>query len=786
IPQTVGQKLVLPQWDSPYDPETGIRTPTPWVSNPDNVKDFLETGHKITQNLALQGSSDNANFRLSFSNHDVKGTIPNTDLKKNTIALTAGYNVTKRLNVTGGATYIKNQSENIVENGYNGGNPMQSLGQWFGRQVNVENLRKYAGDIDPVTLYPMNWNHSYHDNPYWNMHNNTNSRDRDRIIGRLTINYKFTDWLNFDAIIGNDWYIEDRKQVQAHGTNGDRLGGFWAGSYRRNELNARSSLTVNKDFGTNLSLIASVGTEINKYDYQYHETNVSDLIIPDLYSVSNAAVPATTGLSETHTALHGVFGTVNLGFRDFLFLDLTGRNDWSSTLPVDNNSYFYPSASLGFVITEALGVQSNIFSYAKLRASYAEVGGTAGAYQLMGTYGASDPFGSQPSLSYTNTLPPLGLKPQRKKSLEFGADLKFLQNRLGIDATFYKENTINQILDIAISRATGFSSKTINAGNLQNQGVEMTLYANPVKTSDFSWNIMANWSANENKVIELYEDMRYLNLYSGSWHALVHARPDEEYGVLWGYDIVREHAKKVYYDDAETELSHIEYTGRPIITNDGLYIRTNARTNLGCVYPDWFGGINNAFSFKDFDFSFLIDFKKGGVVYSVTDWFGLYAGVLEATAATNDKGVNIREDPADGGGIKVDGVYGRVDTDGSIIYTDGQGNDVTTPVENSTYVLGQDFYHDYWAKTGLSVFDASFVKLREVALGYTFRNIPALQRVGIRGLSLQLLGRNLWIIHKNTPDIDPEIGMGAGNYVGVETNAIPSVRSMGFNVRVNF
>jgi len=786
IPQTVGQILVLPQWDSPYDPETGVRTPTPWVSRPDNIKNFFETGHRITQNLSLQGSSDVAHFRLSYSNMDVKGTMPNTDLKKNTVNLSAGYNVTRKLNVGGTVTYINNSSDNIVQNGYDAQNPMQSLGQWFGRQINTENLRKLAGVTDPITGFPMNWNHSYHNNPYWVLHKELNSRNRDRIIGNINMNYQFTDWLSFKSIIGTDWYIEDRSQITAKGDVEDREGHYWAGSYRRNEMTANGAFTFEKDFGENFSLLASLGGEINKYDYQYHSTSIPDLIVPDLYAVSNAAADATTGLSETHREYQSVFGNVNLGFSDFLFLDFTGRNDWSSTLPVDNNSYFYPSVSLGAVITEALGVQSDIFSYAKLRASYAEVGGSASPYQLMGTFDADNPFNGQPTLTYTNTIPPLGLKPQRKKSIELGADLKFLRNRLGLDVTLYKENTINQILNIAISRTTGFSSKTINAGNLQNKGVEVQLYASPVRTPDFNWDINVNWSANENLVVDLYEDMEYLYLYSGSWNAQIHARPGEKYGILWGYAIVRENQEKVYYDEAKTRLSHILYSGRPVVTTSGYYIRSNARTDLGCVYPDWFGGVNNAFQYKNVTASFLVDFRKGGVIYSITDWFGCYAGVLEKTAAVNDNGVNIREPVADGGGIKVEGVYGYVDANGDVQFTDADGNDVSSPVENTTYANASNFYHDYWGKNEVSVFDASFVKLREVTLGYTFRNLPALQRVGIQSLNLSLIGRNLWIIHKNTPDIDPEINMGAGNYVGMETNAIPSVRSMGFNVKVNF
>jgi len=787
--------LMIPQFDSPYDPETGIREATPWISHPGNIADdFFQTGHKRTVSLALAGATENSNFRLSLSNQDIAGTMPFTDLKKNTVQLNAGMDVTDRLNVSGGVTYISNKSDNIVEGGYNQGNPMQSIGQWFGRQVDVAYLRDNMEEIDPVTDYPVNWNHSYHDNPFWLLKYNTNSRNRDRIIGNINLNLDITDWLSFRAMAGNDWFVEDRAQRTAHGTNGDRLGGYGAQSSRRNELNANAMFTVNKDFGTDFNINGTIGTEYNHYDYQYHATGIADLIVPDLYAVSNAAVQATTGLTETHTELQSVFGTMSLGFRNYIFLDVTGRNDWSSTLPIDNNSYFYPSVSLGAVITEALDLQSNILSYAKIRGSYAEVGGTAGAYQLNGVYGSANPFNGQPSLSYTNTIPPLGLKPQNKQSLEFGGEFKFFNNRLGFDVTWYKENTINQIMSIAISRTTGFNSKRINAGNLQNMGVELQLYASPVETPNFSWDINLNWATNENKVIELLVDeetgeetLNYLYLYNASWNAQVHARPGEEYGILWGYAMVKENASPVYYDEAETQLSHWNYSGRYLINpNNGLYYRSNSRTNLGNVYPDWFGGVTNSFRYKDLTASFTVDFRKGGKIFSVTDWFGAYAGVLEKSAVLNDNGVNIREPVAEGGGIKLEGVYGTINSDGTVQLTDASGNPVSEAVPNTTYVNAQTYFKDYWGKNEISTFDADFVKLREVAIGYDFRNIDFLARLGVRGATLSFVGRNLFIFYKDTPDIDPETGMGAGNYVGMETNAIPTSRSMGFDLKLNF
>ncbi|MGE5419363.1 MAG: SusC/RagA family TonB-linked outer membrane protein, partial [Chloroflexota bacterium] len=383
----------ITQFDSPYDPVTGIRTPTPWIAHPDNIKSFFETGMKRTTSLAVSGAKDGGNFRLSLSNQKITGILPNTDLTKNNILLSGEMAVTDKITVGGSATYISNKSDNIAENGYNGGNPMQSLGQWFGRQVDMQYLKDNYTKIDPVTGLPVSWNHSYHNNPYWNLYNNTNSRNRDRMLGNINFAWKFTDWLSFRAMAGSDWYVEDIMERVAVGDVGIGFpkGHFNSYSNRRQEINANARLEFMKSFA-DLTVNASLGTEYNHYNSQYRNTNVAELIIPGLYAVSNAAVAATTNMSENHHELQSVFGTANIGFRNFVFLDLTGRNDWSSTLPLDNNSYFYPSASLSFIVTDALGIKSNALSFLKLRGSYAEVGGTADAYSLLGTYTADQPF----------------------------------------------------------------------------------------------------------------------------------------------------------------------------------------------------------------------------------------------------------------------------------------------------------------------------------------------------------------------------------------------------------
>ncbi|WP_340114454.1 SusC/RagA family TonB-linked outer membrane protein [Maribellus mangrovi] len=775
---------LIPQFDSPYDPVTGIREATPWIAHPDNVKNLFDTGLNSTTSIAVNRMEDDYNYRLSVSHQDQTGMIPNTDQRKNTFTLNAGLNVTDKIRVQGSASYILTESDNIMSSGYTSAGIFQSTMQWFGRQVDTQWLKDNWQEIDPVSGRNYNWNHSYHDNPYWTLNKNTNSLNRERFMGNVNISYDINEWMMLKAMVGTDAYSQGIKEVRAKNSHDWMDGRFDNYESVRSETTANVVLNFDKNFG-DLDVLGTIGSEYNHYDYRSEATHVASLIIPDLYAVSNAASPATTGMSETHTELQSVFASVNFGYADMLYLDLTARNDWSSTLPVDNNSYFYPSASLGFIFTEALGIESGILSYGKLRASYAQVGGTAGAYALQGTFGASDPFSGQPSLSYTNTLAPLGLKPQSKNSLEFGAELKFFNNRLSLDATYYNEVTENQIMNIAISNTTGFSTKTINAGEIQNEGVEITLNATPVLTKDFSWDITANWATNKNTVNKLTGDLEYINLYAGSWGMTVRARLGETYGQMWGYDIVRENETEVY--DSKGDLAYIKYSGKPVVGTDGRYIRSPQQTEIGNVTPDWYGGVNNAFHYKNLNVSFLVDFRWGGDQYSITDWFGSYSGVMANTAATNDNGKNVRDAVADGGGVKVDGVYGKL-VDGRVVLTDGSGNESSTPVANNSYVEAQTFFEtDYWGKPSLSVYDAGFVKLREVIVGYTFNNIPYLSDIGVRDVNLSFVGRNLWIIYDNMPHVDPENGISAGNTsVGMNSTPIPSARTLGFDLKINF
>lgn len=777
---------LIAQFDSPYDPETGIRTPTPWVPYPNNVREIFRTGFQITNNIAVSKSTDNTSFRLSLTNFSHIGTLPNTDLKKNTINFSGSTAITPKLSVSASASYVNNTSDNIPGNGYSSLNVLQQS-TWYGRQVNMQHLKENWNnliDIDPgpgVDMRPYNWNHSYHDNPFWTLNKNTNSRTRNRLFGSISAKYDFSDHLNLQASVGTDLVTEERMEKRAMYSNDWPKGRFTSSAGFLNEMNANLLLSYNKDLTEDINLSASLGANLMRYYNRTQDTHVAELIIPDLYSVSNANVAPTTGLNYFRKEIQSVYATASLGFKRWLYLDFTARNDWSSTLPIDNNSYFYPSFATGIIFTEAMGLDSDVLSYGKVRGGWAQVGKDTNPYQLAGTFGSADPFFGNPSLSYTNTIPPLALRPETTTSLEFGADLKFFQNRLGVDFSWYKSNTTDQIMNISVSDATGFSGKTINAGNVQNMGYELLVNARPVQTSNFSWDITVNYADNQSKVVSLYEDLTFIELYYGSWGVSVQARPGLDYGIMYGRGIVREN-RTVTTDALGNEL--VEYSGRPLVNpEDGQLYRTSENVLLGNVMPDFVGGVRNSFTFGNFDLSALVDFRKGGDMFSVTYWFGALAGVIEESAAVNANGKNVRDAVEDGGGYLIDGVMGVLDADGNVVFTDADGNETSSAMANTIYGDGQTYFEGTWGKPEMGIFDASFVKLREISLGYTF-SPDWLRTVGFRSANLSLVGRNLMVLYKNIPHIDPENSFSAGNVQGVESNVIPAARSIGFNLKL--
>ena len=773
-----GQPLLIPQFNSPLsdgtvDPRvaTWDRTPTPWVSHPDNVKNYFVTGLSQQHNISVYGGSQLSNYRISYTFQDDKGIITNTDQLRNSIYLSGNIKVNPKLSVSGVANYINTSNDNLVGNGYSGINPMQQFTGWFGRQVDMKWLKD---NVEAPDGTPYRWNTAYHDNPYWIAEKNTNSRDRHRIFGHLYVDYKFNDWVSLIARGGTDFYSESRKYVRAKYTNDYPDGNFGDYTDIVRETNFDVFVRANRSLTEDISVNALVGANIRSNSYKVNQTNVDGLIVPGLYSVTNSSVTPTTDTYLEEEENNSIYGRISAGYKDYLFVETTGRNDWSSTLPEDNRSYFYPSVNTSFLFSEFMNIDPTTL-FGKVRASWARVGNTASPYSLIGTYSSSDPFMGFANLSYTNTMANAELKPEEKTSIELGTDLKVFNNRLGLSATYYKENTINQIMDISISGATGYTRKWINAGEMQNQGIEISLQVTPIVKKKLKWDIDVNWAKNENEVIKLYGEVESLELFGGAWGGLeFQAREGEPWGQIYGYPTKMHKGKPVL-----RPASHGWSAGAYWADLDNF-------GPLGNIVPDWTGGIRNTFTVGNLSFSALIDMSMGGDIFSVTNMFGFYAGILEETVTGTDfkNGDNtFKADPVTGddirreGGVLIDGYQEVLDDDGN----------VTGYVKNDVAATADAWGVTHWPALGghsISIFDASWVKLRSFVVSY---RIPRkfISKFGLMGATISFEGRNLFILYKNVPNIDPESSFSAGIVQGIEQNQLPYTRTFGMSIKLD-
>ena len=737
--------LKIPQFDSPLsdptDPTT--RQATPWVSQPNNVRDFFQTGITTDNAITLTSNSENNSLRLSLSNQNVSGTVPNTDLSKTGVAFNGiqklGNYVTARIS----ANYVKNKSNNLPTQGYDSRNIMQSIGSWFGRQVNMNSLKEHWKEYN-VFGNPYNWNTNYHNNPYWTVGYNTASRNRDRIFGRVAFDFKLFDWATLTTRFGNDYYSEQRKQVDHVRSVDYQEGHFWENFRNANEFNADAIVKLSPKFKGDLSVSGLIGANYRRNNFRYNYLEAPKLTVPDLYTISNVKGNPVTDMYRKALEANSIYGQASLGYKDMVYLDLTARNDWSSTLPKSNWSYFYPSATVSLILTKLFNVKSDVLSFAKLRGGWAKVGNTTDPYKLAFVFKGNNPFGSVTPFYTTRELPNINLKPEEVTSTEVGLELRMFKNRVNLDATYYDAKTRDQILAVDISTASGFDSALINAGEIENKGVELQLSGDIFKKKNgFNWNVAINWAKNKNRVNKLYGDLESYQI-SSSWNGVtIEARPGKPFGVIRANGFKR------------------DANGNKIIGSNGIPIATDAPIEVGNITPDWVGGIRNTFGYKNMSFSFLIDGRKGGDLFSVTDWFGAYAGT---TAETVQNG--IREH-----GLVVDGVK-----------ADGTPNDVV--------VSAQSYYHHYWGLEENSIIDGSYIKLREATFTYKLPKKLLKHVSGIRGIDLSLIGRNLLILYtdpSNDVGIDPETGFGTSlSGLGLEQYQLPTSRTLGFRINLSF
>ncbi len=651
-------------------------------------------------------------------------------------------------------------------------NPMMDFREWWPTNVNIQSQKadyfngnknaswNWLGDYsNPSTLIP-----AYHNNIYWNRYQNSEDDERKRYFGYVYANYKITSYLNLLARVSVDNYNQFLEYHTA-------VGSVHQASYSRynsayTETNYDVLLSFDRQLTSDLSLKALLGTNIRQVNTSsILATTNGGLVVPGVYALANSV---NTPPAPTETAakkeVDGIFSGITLGWRELLTLDATLRRDKSSTLPAANNSYFYPSVSGNFVFSRLLPAASGWLSYGKLRANYAEVGGDAPSYAVQNTYQYVAPFQGQPTSAAPVVNNNQNLVPERDRSYEFGLEASFLKSRVGFDLTYYHAQQVNQIMPVTVSSASGYSSYFVNGGTVQNQGLELSINAVPVKTRDFSWDLTLNWSKNNNKVLSLYHNQPSYLVASYGFNTQLVAEAGKSYGIIRGSD-------------------YRYVNGKREVDGNGYYLlNPNALSDIGHINPDWIGGITNRFTYHNYSFSFLIDVHQGGQVYSLDKDFGDYSGLYPETAGSNTKGIPVRTPLSQGGGIVLPGVT-----------ADGKPN--TVAVDASDINAGKFPFSSYNNFADKSyVYDASFVKLREVSLGYS---LPAstIAKIGfLKGLDISLTGRNLWIIHKNLPYSDPEQGyasLGSGSGVqnasiGFQVGTYPSLRNFGFNLKVKF
>lgn len=765
------------QWDAldPYADNFGEKRP--YLPSSHGIEDFFETGVTFNNTVAIDGGSETTTFRLAYTNVNATGVLPNSEMQKNIVSFNGTHQLSQKLKASASVSYTNNYTLGRGGTGYDGLNVMQSFGQWFQGQLDFDRLKNYKQvNGDQYTWNANGWNNTnphYFNNPYWVRNENYQDDERDRIIGNVKLDYQLTDWLSLNGQVSNDYYNylqEERIAVNS----------LEVPSYRKklrtyNETNYQFIANVNHRFGTEFSFAGILGANLRQRERTYQEIGTSGgLIAEGIYAISNSVGSALPQAEyDKRLEQQSIFGSVSLGWKDMIFVDITARNDWSSTLPEDNNSYFYPSISGSFVFTELEPLQGNdILSFGKIRLNYAEVGNDAPEYitniYYSGLYNAQQDvtsevpnYGFQGASLYSlnDKLNNVNLKPERQKSYEIGLDLRFLQNRVGLDATIYHTSTFDQILDAPISYASGYGFKWINAGEIENKGVEISLSATPVKTEGFTWNIIANWTKNKNKVVELTEDLSSYQLASG-FYVTVNAEKGQPYGVIKG-------------------PGYKYLNGKRVVDEDGYYVTSDEDVVLGDANPDWLMGVTNSFSYKGFSLSVLVDVQHGGDVFSQNHMFGRATGLYVETTGTNELGNPMRNAAyvydADGNRV------GPAENQGGVLL-DG----VTEDGEPNTVRAEANQWGTLWAYSGRpmtpNVFDASYVKLREVTLTYS---IPQriLSATPFRNASVSFVGRNLAILADNIDHMDPEATQSAGNIQGFSRGANPSTRTYGFTVK---
>jgi TonB-linked SusC/RagA family outer membrane protein len=781
--------LTAVQWNSPLD-ASGNKIPTELKSYKDNMKNFLQTGITSTNNIAISGSNDKTTYRVSYNMMTNKGLIPNSDLNRHSLSAAATYDITNKVKLTTNLNFVRSQSDNRPSTANRGANPLEAVYQWS--HVDIRELKDYwlPGNEQIKQRSPTNG-----DNPYFLAYGINNAFNRDRIYGNMKLDYSITSNLSAFARISHDMFVEDRETSIPWSYSRGRNGGYYKQGIGRKETNADFLLTYKKNIKS-FDLSVSGGGNYMVQNYNEDFMGGSILTVPGLYRISNiplASLQVSNGTNQK--AIYSLYGMASLGYKNMLYLDLTARNDWSSTLPAENRSYFYPSASMSWLANYTFNLPKSI-SLLKFRAGWAQVGNDASPYQLVPTLGTGS-WGSLITTGVPSTLLNSQLKPEIATSTEFGVDLGFFENRLRFEGTYYYVENKNQILGITTPSSSGFGSKLINAGLLASKGWEINLGGSPIRDKN-GWNLDLNVNFTRNRTVikELTDGMDFYQLWddnNGGAFTFV----GEEIGNIYsrGYATVKD-ASSPYYR-------------WPILNNNGEWIAVNDRTareKVGNFNPRFIMGMQATLSYKRFSLAASFDTRIGGNFQSYTyrygesDWKsqrqlnqlipgGLYSEAELAALLKSDPEKYIipvnGNFPRVGGHTKATGGMGA-DGDGGfipgvILQSDGTYKEHLGGAGTNIYPI-TDTYP--WSFNKQITFDASFIKLRELSFSYNIPNIGA-----FRNASISVFTRNIMVWTASKIGIDPERAFQAdgGRFrQGIELqNVMPWTIPVGFKLNFN-
>ena len=749
------------QWTPDPDNLSGIAV-LPWMPSPYSNRDIFETGINWTNHISVAGSAGAMNGRLSATQLNADGQSPGHQIDRTQLSIAGGVAPTESLRVEGSMSYVKTKGQARPRRG--GGGDIHSQFMWWQRQNDMSELfeayelfEEQGSDFGPGHPgegRPRNWNHNYWDNIYWSILGRSNKDIRDRFIGSVNIDYKVNDIIGAAVRVGTDWFEDRRSEWQPMFSRTSVFGAFGNATIFRQETNVDAVLTGAGDISEDFSVSISGGANRRQNDMNREAISTNRLIVPGIYTPANSAVPMTVDNFIEEKRVYSLYGMGSLTFRDYAFLDVTARNDWSSSLPEGNNSYFYPSVSTSLVVTDAFQWDAGgKIDYLKVRASWAEVGSDADPYQTSAVLSQLQTFQGLPGFAPSTKLPALNLKPEITESWEVGTDIRFADNRATLDLTYYSTVTRDQILNIPISTTSGFEERVLNAGSVKNKGYEVLLNTEIMRGTGLNWNVTLNWSKNISEVLELHESLDKIVLGDISGFS-IEARVGDPFGVAYVKDYNRDAA------------------GNVLVGDNGIAGGDSDLKLWGPTEPDWIAGLQNEFRFGGtMTFSFLIDVRKGGLMFCGTCRSAMRIGVLSDTDAGRENGISIddhfnRSNPVEGvTGMNMIGVH-----------ADG------TP--NTTYVDAKEFWRQYRNAATPFIWDNTWGKLREMRLSFDLTP-NVLEKLPFSSGRITVIGRNL-VLWTKMPHIDPE-GDGTRsieNHRSAERGQIPSDRTFGINFSV--